>query len=432
MILGLVKPMDTSIVSQTIRNHKKGSRWTEDEILQALSELGVILHEPYKGSTRETYLVEFSNGVQTRTRLESVLSGHTSGIEYTTETINQRLKELGATLAEEFKGRISKRHLIAFDNGVTREYILAHVLYGHAVGKRHTKETVNKKLAEYGAVLAEDFKGSVTRKHLITFANGATKNVVLSRVMGGHSTGKNHSTKTINESIAKYGAVLAEEFKDNVAQKHLVTFATGITKEVSLFSVMQGVSLGKENTTETINKRLVEFDAILQEPFKGHIHKKHKILFGCGHSSNVSLNNVLCGKGCASCSGSGFNIGKPGYLYFLAVKSEGGTLYKIGITNKTVEYRYRHEQVDYIKVALFYSEDGESIASSERAILNAFSSLKYKGSSPFRYTGITEVFIRDISDDDIFTDIVESFNLVKVEHSISIEEIALQSNSEAS
>lgn len=302
---------------------------------------------------------------------------------------------------------------------------------------RHTTETVNEKLAKHGSVLAEPFKGSTHRKHLVTFASGRTKSVPLRKAMSGEAKGIRDrplppplrvrvsrlsgakgawSEGEINNQLAYLGVSLAEPYKGKITVRHKLNLLNGRVGEVNLSKALSGLCLGKRvrnNTTETINDALKKHGAVLAEPFGGKTIDKHRITFGCGHTVRVAPHGVMRGKGCPICFRGGFNPDMPGFLYIICVEFQGKTLYKIGITNKTIKQRYSQEHVIYDVLSLF-SGDGKSIQEVEMSVLRAFKSFKYDGESPFKNTGTKEVFTRDIGRDSKFLRMVEKNGLIRV------------------
>lgn len=102
----------------------------------------------------------------------------------------------------------------------------------------------------------------------------------------------------------------------------------------------------------------------------------------------------LSGRGCSQCAKSGFDVKKPGLLYYIKVKSHG--LYKIGITNLTVEKRFTIEDLSNIEILrTWYYDNGEECAKTERTILEEFKSFKYYGDKVLR-SGNTELFVEDV------------------------------------
>lgn len=94
---------------------------------------------------------------------------------------------------------------------------------------------------------------------------------------------------------------------------------------------------------------------------------------------------------------SGFDKKAPAILYFLQVEGEKGeTLYKIGITNRTVKERFGSDMKKITILAEYHFSQGQTAADLEKEILNKFSVYKYTG-NPVLKDGNTELFHTNIS-----------------------------------
>ena len=102
----------------------------------------------------------------------------------------------------------------------------------------------------------------------------------------------------------------------------------------------------------------------------------------------------LKGKGCKDCSVTGFKNSKPAILYYLEI--DGGMAYKIGITNNTIEQRFKSSDLSKIKVlnVVEYAHGGDAYK-AEQKILKEFAYAKYTG-DPLLSSGNTELFDRDV------------------------------------
>ena len=110
--------------------------------------------------------------------------------------------------------------------------------------------------------------------------------------------------------------------------------------------------------------------------------------------------------GCPGCAVSGFDQTKPALLYYLAVLTDNGeTLYKIGITNLTVQQRFPSEDLARIRVIETWVFDpGVAAAERETQILREFAEDRYIGPDVLIGAGNTELFVRDILALDSETD----------------------------
>lgn len=102
--------------------------------------------------------------------------------------------------------------------------------------------------------------------------------------------------------------------------------------------------------------------------------------------------------GCPDCAETGFNPKKPGLLYYLAIDTDDSdTCYKIGITNLSVEKRFRGSDLSRIRVIKVWRFGvGQDAAKRESAILKKFSQDRYFGPRLLAGAGNTELFMRDV------------------------------------
>lgn len=102
--------------------------------------------------------------------------------------------------------------------------------------------------------------------------------------------------------------------------------------------------------------------------------------------------------GCPGCAIPGYDQTKPGLLYYLAVTTNNSeTLYKIGITNLTVEKRFPNADLARIRVIRTWQfSKGIEAANRELAVLREFSDDIYTGPDVLIGGGNTELFIRDV------------------------------------
>lgn len=128
-----------------------------------------------------------------------------------------------------------------------------------------------------------------------------------------------------------------------------------------------------------------------------YISSRKPITIICPKHGEFTLNrasdHTLGRSGCNICNKGGFRTDVPGTLYYLSVN--GGTAYKIGITNKTVQERFGSD-MKYIKIlATWHYESGRDALDRETEILNSFKEYKYTGDHLLQ-TGNSELFNRDI------------------------------------
>lgn len=102
--------------------------------------------------------------------------------------------------------------------------------------------------------------------------------------------------------------------------------------------------------------------------------------------------------GCPGCALSGFDQTKPGILYYLAItRDDGETLYKIGITNLTIQKRFPNLDLARIRIVKIWKfEVGNDAAEREAEILTQFAADQYSGPEVLVGAGNTELFTRDV------------------------------------
>ena len=118
----------------------------------------------------------------------------------------------------------------------------------------------------------------------------------------------------------------------------------------------------------------------------------------CDTIFKQSPNNHLQGQGCPNCAINGFNINKSARLYYLYDPQED--LYKIGITNKTLEDRFGKSFLKTRNIKILQETEyskGLDALDAEQEILEAFSHGRTINPSwPENKGGKTEFFDRDI------------------------------------
>ena len=110
-----------------------------------------------------------------------------------------------------------------------------------------------------------------------------------------------------------------------------------------------------------------------------------------------NANSHLQGCGCPGCvTNGGFSTSKPAYSYYLKVVTADNILYKIGVTNRTVEARFSLQDLNKIEIIkLKLHKTGKSALKWEKYFLNKYSEYRYTG-APVLKDGNTELFTADI------------------------------------
>jgi len=131
----------------------------------------------------------------------------------------------------------------------------------------------------------------------------------------------------------------------------------------------------------------------------GYVNSGTKALFRCaeGHEWVTTPGHVLNGTGCPVCTPRGFNPTKPGTLYYLRITPQPGvTLYKIGITNKTVSQRFNNSDLEMIEVVKTWDYPiGAAAHKEEQRLLKCCRADQYTGPNVLE-SGNTELFTSDV------------------------------------
>lgn len=120
------------------------------------------------------------------------------------------------------------------------------------------------------------------------------------------------------------------------------------------------------------------------------------ITIGCpehGYFQQIPRNHLI-GRGCPSCSSTGFDPTLPATLYYLCINN--GQAYKIGITNRTIEERFSIEdRLKITVIAKWHFETGQDARQREIEILRKHYINRYTGPDLLR-NGNSELFKCDV------------------------------------
>jgi hypothetical protein len=94
----------------------------------------------------------------------------------------------------------------------------------------------------------------------------------------------------------------------------------------------------------------------------------------------------------------GFNPEKPGIVYYIRVSSRVyGDLWKIGITNHSIEDRFLPSDLSMITpIKIWYFSEGRKAREMEKDVLDRFKSFRYNGETVLEGSGNTELFTKDV------------------------------------
>lgn len=154
----------------------------------------------------------------------------------------------------------------------------------------------------------------------------------------------------------------------------------------------------KGTTAEFITKAKLLSQSLFDYSSTVYIDAKTKLEVTCAtHGSFWVLpHNHLKGINCPGCCHYGFDPTKSATLYYLKIEHNDRVLYKIGITNRTVEERFSTE--DLLKISILKLWDypiGKEAYDREQSILKLHKNLKYIG-APVLQSGNTELFMEDV------------------------------------
>ena len=146
--------------------------------------------------------------------------------------------------------------------------------------------------------------------------------------------------------------------------------------------------------TDKIKAILGTEDYRLLSEYKNY-ETKLKIQCPNNHLYETSFMVWYMGSRCPSCATYGFNPEKPGILYYIKFHTKVGDLYKIGITNLSIEARFSKEKTPYTIIGQQHFPYGRLAQEKETQILNDYKKWKYNGEYLLQ-SGNTELFVKDI------------------------------------
>jgi hypothetical protein len=123
--------------------------------------------------------------------------------------------------------------------------------------------------------------------------------------------------------------------------------------------------------------------------------------FGCLTCNNewkARWTNVFnqC-SGCPACAKTGFDPSKPGFLYYIHLVVDNLPLWKIGITNLSIQKRFcAADRAKFITEKLAKFDLGREAHRLEQQILNQFRTFRYAGPPVLESAGNTELFTTDV------------------------------------
>ena len=183
--------------------------------------------------------------------------------------------------------------------------------------------------------------------------------------------------------------------------------------EQSPTSHKQGCGCPKCGKLDASEKRIIPFEKFVQNAIIIHGSKftyfkneyktyKKNTLIKCNDcklmfSTSPQHHAGPEGTGCPNCAISGFNRNKPAILYYLKITTDTNqVLYKIGITNRTVNERFNLtdlSKIEIVKQKLY--DNGQDALDWETKLKRMYKEYQYKGPDILS-SGNTELFTEDI------------------------------------
>lgn len=149
-------------------------------------------------------------------------------------------------------------------------------------------------------------------------------------------------------------------------------------------------------TEEFISKaKLLNFTNISYTKVS-YVNTKTNVTLTCSEHGDFQKRpeDHLNGQGCPDCSSYGFNPKSSAILYFLEINN--GQCYKLGITNKTINDRFKPNELKSINLLAYWDfELGLDAYTTEQSLLTKYQHLKYSGPSPL-VNGNTELLTTNI------------------------------------
>ena len=157
------------------------------------------------------------------------------------------------------------------------------------------------------------------------------------------------------------------------------------------------------NKTKSVEEYLLEAAAIHNDKYDyslvNYTTSKEQIRIVCPMHGEFKqrASDHLAGASCPSCAKYGFQPNKPAILYYLKITTEDNqTLYKIGITNRTVNERFNLadlQKIEIVKQKLY--DNGQDALDWETKLKRIYKEYQYKGPDILS-SGNTELFTEDI------------------------------------
>jgi hypothetical protein len=386
---------------------------TKEIVLQRLKGRGIELIGEYKNaSTPTTFRCEHRHEWETRPS-NIVTSKHGcpycgGSMKLTKDLVNQKIADQCIQLIGNYINN-STCTIFICDYGHEWETRPANVLRGSgcpvcAGNLPITKGEVNETIADRGFQLVGEYLNART-KTMFRCKQGHEWSSTPDNVTRGsgcpYCAGTAKLTKEIvNERISDRGIEMVGEYI-NIDTRATFRCEYGHEWETIPDGVIAGNGCPICSGTAPLSKEIVN-ERITGRGFKmisDYINTATKTTFRCdkGHEWNAKPSNIMHGQGCPTCAEYGFKREKPAILYYLRIDTRNQTLYKIGITNRTVEARFIGDMDKITILNIKYFDQGGDAYKQEQEIIKNFSEYHYSGGDVILSKGgNTELFTKDI------------------------------------
>lgn len=175
-----------------------------------------------------------------------------------------------------------------------------------------------------------------------------------------------------------------------------------IRKEFRMFSTREYVWAWKNNCIEEVCSHMEKYlrkiwtlESVQKEAKK--YYKRNDFKRGSSGAYNWAQERKLLDKVCVDMKSpmTGFNDNIPGLTYYIRINKDGNILYKIGITNRSIDRRFGSEMKYITIIEKWEYQNGADARKLEKEILTDYSYARYKGPNILD-SGNTEMFIDDI------------------------------------
>lgn len=161
--------------------------------------------------------------------------------------------------------------------------------------------------------------------------------------------------------------------------------------------------LTKSLTTEKfIEKAKKVHNSTYTYAYTTYISSTKKLMITCPVHGNFTqkASSHLEGSGCSACAVSGFSTAKPAILYYFKFLAKGKFYYKLGVTNLTINKRYRkcdRDRIVHSSVKIEKFTKGQDAYDKEQMLLRVYKNSKYtKDITLLESVKNTEIFTKNI------------------------------------